>query len=310
MGIKYDIKQYIASVKMSAKKRVLVEGKDDRSHIKNLIFAKLGDAKIEVDTAENIRGECGITAKNNRAKINQIYDVCKLSEQYKNLYFLCDREYLKFNIGNEIEDLMNDHENEGNLNWTIGHSLENYFIDSNLIVDAFSYLSGSEFKVSATEFFKEVLPSAIKLITVIALSARDIEQSTYPIGTIKWDDFYICEKKLTLDIDKWKLKETTKIAEKFIYCFNKYTSIIEHTDQLICSRICRGHTAILMLQRIFAACLYFVGKDKDEPLSQKSAKEFVNIKESAISNALSEAWIRMVKLENATYPSNLINSVA
>ncbi|MDE1479395.1 hypothetical protein KKJ01_14430 [Xenorhabdus bovienii] len=312
MGLTYDITQYITSVKMSEKKRILVEGRDDRAHIKNLIFAKLGDTKIEVDTAENIRGKCEVTAKNNRAKINQIHDICKLSKKHKNLYFFCDREYLKFSIGNKIEDLMNDHENDGNLNWTIGHSLENYFIESDLIIDAFSYLSGSEFKASALKLFKKVLPSAIKITTVIALSAKDIEHSSYPLGTIKWNDFYICEKNLNLglDIENWKLKNTNKLAENFIHCFSKYIPIIEHTDQLICSRICRGHTAILILQRIFSACLYFIGKDTDEPLSKKDAEKFAKIKESFISNALCESWIRMVKSECAIYPSNLINSVA
>ncbi len=37
MNLKYDISNYIASVKMSSKKRILVEGRNDKSHISNLL---------------------------------------------------------------------------------------------------------------------------------------------------------------------------------------------------------------------------------------------------------------------------------
>src|SRR5690554_1807180 len=145
MEVKYDISKYITSVKMSSKKRILVEGKEDKSHIKNLLDALFGKTKIKIDTAENIKGECGLTSKNNRAKIDRIHNLCKESGGHENLFLLCDREYFKFNIGKEIEDLMSEHENDGNLSWTIGHSIENYFVDSELIIGAFRYLSGSGF---------------------------------------------------------------------------------------------------------------------------------------------------------------------
>lgn len=87
MEVKYDIPQYIASVKMSKKNRVLVEGRYDKSHLKNLFFSVLGNSRIKVDTAEYIKGDCGATAKNNRAKIDKIHSYCGGLKDYKNLFF-------------------------------------------------------------------------------------------------------------------------------------------------------------------------------------------------------------------------------
>lgn len=310
MEVKYDISQYLASVKMSSKKRILVEGKDDKAHIGQLFYAVLGDSKIKIDTAENLKGISAATSKNNRAKIDFIHAICKTSDQYGNLYLLCDREYLKFNIGRQIEDLMDEHENDGNLNWTIGHSLENYFIDGDLIIDAFSFLTASEFKLGASDLFKRVLNSAIRVVAALTLSAKDIDSCSYPAGTIQWNDFSICDNKILLGIESWRTKNRSEIATRFIDGVNKYLPIVENSEELICSRICRGHTAILMLQRVFSACLYHTGNVHDETTSRKDANIFGSLKESTVASALSEAWIRRVKAGSASYPKNLVQSVA
>ena len=309
MDVKFDIPQYFASVKMSSKKRVLVEGRDDKAHISNLFFAILGNNKIKIDTAENIKGVCGSTSKNNRAKIDLIHQTTKTTNHYENLYFLCDREYLKFNIGEEIQDLMDGHESDGNLSWTLGHSLENYFLEADLISDAFSYLTGSEFKVPAVTLFNELLPSALQIIAAITLSARDIGSSTYPIGSINWKDFHLDNNILSFDAANWIQKKDDEISKAFYSKYFKYLSILVKSKNLICSRICRGHTSILMLQRIFSACLYKVGNHLDEFAARRDANSFCNIRELSVSNALSEAWIRKIKTGNALYPANLVVAV-
>lgn len=310
MGVKYDISKYITSVKMSAKKRVLVEGCDDRAHITNLLNVILGKHKIKIDTAENIKGDCPVTAKNNKAKIDKIHNACKESAQHKNLFFLSDREYYKFDVNSEITDLMTKHENQGNLNWTIGHSLENYFIESGIICDAYSYLSGSEFKSEAIELFKSILPSAVKIIATITLAAKDIGKSSYPLGTIKWDDFKIVDGFLKFDVNKWKEGDLAIIVSEFREGYNAYWPVVEASESLACSRICRGHTAMQMLQRVFSACLYAVGLELDKASAVKTANNFNKIKEFTISGALSEAWVRTIRDGSDNYPTNLVSSVA
>lgn len=310
MEVKYDIPKYIASVRMSSKKRILVEGKDDKSHIKNLLDVTIGNNRIKIDTADNIKGNCGATAKNSRAKIEKIHAACKSSNEHINLYFLCDREFQEFDVREQVIDLMKEHKTEGNLSWTLGHSLENYFIESELISDAYRYLTNSEYKGDATNSFKSLLPSALKIIATISLAAKDIGKCSYPLGVIGWEDFYIKDGLLEFNIDSWKENETHQILVNFKTAYRKYQPIIEASDEMIYARICRGHTAMQLLQRVFSLCLFSAGYQQDEGLAKRCASDFSRLKESAISTALCEAWLKTIESGSNNYPVNLVASVA
>lgn len=308
MALRYDIDEYLTKVKMSYKKRILVEGKKDKDHLTGLLNALECDDGIKIDTSENIKGNSEITAKCNRAKIEIIHKLSYKSVDHKNLFFLIDREYLKFKIENEsIEDLMQDHESDGNLSWTIGHSIENYFIEQDLLTNSYSYLSGTEFKTEALKIFNKIMDSSIKLIAAISLSAKDINKCTYPIGIIKWQNFKISNNILSLDIEEL---EQTPILKNFTIELEKNYRIVENTDIRICLRICRGHTAILMLQRIFASCLHNVGSKENEDKAYKDASDFQKVSENILVAALCESWTRMVSNDNIEHPNNLISLIS
>lgn len=310
MELKYDIPNYLASVKMSSKKRILVEGRDDKSHIKNLLNVTSKGHKVKIDTAENLKGDCAKTAKNNKAKIEKVHELTKESANHENLHFLCDREFFRFEVTDQINDLMSEHEVDGNLNWTIGHSLENYFIKEEIVCRAYRFLCGSEYKNDAEDLYKKVFASALKLIATATLAAKAIEKCSFPAGTVGWQDFNISEEKLSFDIENWKLTNSNPIAEAFYTEYKKYLPIVEKSNVLICSRICRGHTAMLLLQRSFSVCLNEVAKADDAALASKLADDFSKIKENSLASALCESWLQGVNDGNANYPERLVNSVA
>lgn len=310
MELKYSIPKYIAKIKMSAKKRVLVEGRDDKAHIKNLLDVIVKGHKVRIDTAENIKGDCKKTVKNNRAKIDKIHGHCKDSDDYNNLYYLCDREYHKFKIDLQISDLMSDHESEGNLSWTLGHSIENYFFTNEILCDAYRFICGSEFKSDAISVFDASLNNALKIIAAITLSARDMGKCTYPAGTIVWSDFRIDNFDVYFDVDIWNKEDKSDVANSFREGYKKYKSVVDSSDDIICSRICRGHTSMLLLQRHFASCLYHVTAVDDASKANRDANNFTKIKETSIANALCESWIRLAMEGKAIYPRNLLENVA
>lgn len=310
MDLKYDIGKYVTKTKMSSKKRILVEGRADKSHIKNLLDVLHKGHRVKIDTAENIKGISKETNCNNRAKIDKIHQICKESTDHHNLFFLCDREFLKFEIKDQVTDLMLEHETDGNLSWTLGHSIENYFFRDDLLCEAYRFLCGSEYKSDAEDVFVKVLPSALKLVATITLAAKEIDKSSFPAGVIGWQDFVINDNSVSLDIDSWKSDKNDDIFKNFRIYFNKYLPITYSSDELICSRICRGHTAMLMLQRVFSACLKQVIKEKDtEEKALGDANAFAHLKESNIATALCESWVRKAKEENSLYPFLLIESV-
>ncbi len=295
---------------MSSKKRILVEGRDDKSHVKNLLDVLHGGHKVKIDTAEDIKGICKVTASNNKAKIEAVFRRCKESTTHKNLYYLCDREYVNFEIGTKIVDLMPEHTLNGNLALTIGHSIENYFFTEDLLCEAYRYHCGSAYKSDAVVLFRKILPSAIKIVAISALAAKDIGRASFPLGVIGWQDFSFDNDKIYFNFTSWNSKNKTEIAVNFYESYLKISPIVEQTDEVICSRICRGHTAMLLLQRIFSACLHQVIKDKDKLLAENDAKLFSIIKEKNLSNALCESWIKQAKDGQSVYPRELIASVA
>lgn len=309
MEVKYDIPQYIASVKMSKKNRILVEGKDDKSHLRNLIFSIFGESKVKVDTAEIIKGICCATAKNNRAKLDEIHRRCCSDAAYSNLYFLCDREFSRFVIEDKITDLMLSHENSGNLYWTIGHSFENYFIDADIISDAFRYLTGSEFKERAVSLFKSIFPQVLVVVATISLAAKEIGKASYPIGVISWRDFLIKDGLLHFPTDGWREDDSSEIKYMFVDCYKRYIEVVKSSDNSASSRVSRGHTAVRMTQRIFSYCLYKSGEEYNKELAGKHANEFSKLKEASLSSALCEAWLRSIAQGNRNYPASLISSV-
>ncbi|WP_299691023.1 DUF4435 domain-containing protein [uncultured Vibrio sp.] len=307
--ITFDIPQYIAQVKMSSKTRLLVEGRDDRTHISNLLH-KLGRSKVRIDTAEQIKGNCQQTAKNNRKKIDVIHDVCRGKKAYSNLYYLADREFEHFHIDSSIEDQLSHNSLIDNLCFTSGHSMENYFINSMVLQDAYSYLCSSEYKHDALADFERVLASAYQVVAAISLAARDLGKATFPIGVIPWEAFQYTDENLQIDPTKMR-SIGSNIYEEFLTLYEKWLSITKFSTIDTCEMICRGHTAIIMLQRVFSSCLYSVAiKDEDANEAAKIAENFSKLSESQLSCSLGEAWIRKAAEGESRYPQTLVQAIA
>ncbi|WP_438833388.1 hypothetical protein ACPDZI_15430 [Aeromonas oralensis] len=310
MEVKYDINQYLLSIKMSAKTRILVEGKDDKNHVCNLLMFFSKNNKIKIDTAESIRADSAETGKNNRAKLDKIHSLCDYISTHRNFYILRDREYHKFQFIPSILDEMNEHESEGNLSWTIGHSLENYFFQESIMLKAYRFITACEFKTHASDLFSEIFSSALKISSAISVSAKNIGKSSYPMGVISWKDFTITDNnKLILDIDNWNKDDTSIICNEFKAEFKKNSMSINNVDINTARRVGRGHTLMIMLQRIYSACLYHIGKKTDIKKAIEYADEFSKIKESTVAGALGEAWISSIEKGSSNYPVNLVSAV-
>ncbi|MFE4112474.1 hypothetical protein [Kosakonia sp. YIM B13611] len=302
----YSIESYVTLLKMSHKKRVLVEGRDDRKHITNLLNSMIGSVNIKIDTAQDIRAENKAASKNNRLKVEIIHSKVKGNV---NVYFLCDREFRGFSLNETIIDEIGCHYENESLFWTLGHSMENYFFSINVLIDAYKYLCGSEFKYGAVELFSGVIECAFSIISAFTLAGRDIEKESYCLSLVKWTDFIIKNNKLVLKNRDELSWDDNELTISLIGAFNRYLPLMEATAAEINARLCRGHSGMILLQRIFSACLYIVGKDIDEDSARESANRFSNIPEDLLANALSESWVRNIQSSNASYPELLLNRI-
>lgn len=305
--LRYDLPEYIAMAKMSSKVRILVEGKDDRNFILGLVKRLTPTTKLSIDTAVDIGGNCKNTAANNRAKIEKIHEHCKTKGTHPRLFFLCDREFRKFEIEKSVLDLINGHETDSNLVWTEGHSLENYFLSPNMLLDGFKYLCGSGNKTKSMELLEKIFPDAIIQIAALTLAAKELQCASYPAKIVRWDNISIENGKLNLGLHLTPTKDL--FLETYISAFERFQPVARNTPLSICTRLCRGHTAVIALQRIFSACIYFSSKSEDDELARYDANLFNNIAEANIATALSEAWISGAVAGTASYPAPLIDSI-
>ncbi|HEJ9136006.1 hypothetical protein [Serratia marcescens] len=301
--LSYDIDSYITMIKMSSKQRILVEGRSDRLHFRNLFVHFNFRKKPQIDTAQDIRGNTHQNRSCNRRKIEDIHSFCK---DTTNTYFLCDREFRNFSVENVITDDLNDHFVDNRLYWTFGHSIENYFLIEEVISDAFLFLSISEGKHDAIELFSKLLPEAFKLISAISLSANICGASSYPIGIIKWQNFIINGSTLVLSDE---IRQDNDISNRFIEQLDIHLPIARESNPVNCANLCRGHTAIILLQRLFSKCIFETFTHIDERRATDYANKFNNISEEQLSGTLSESWSRRVKEKLANYPEPLIDTL-
>jgi len=303
----YSLDSYITLINMSTKKRLLVEGRSDRIHLTNLLNEIGVPNKIKIDTASDLRGVDQQTSKNNRAKIEHVNSRVQGRD---NIYFLCDREFREFvvDVNDQVYDRLPQHYNEKSMFWTLGHSLENYFFSIDVLIDAFRYLCFSEYKSNAIEKFKLSLDASFQIIASVTMAAKDMDKSTYPLSVIKWKDFYFNADQLYIKNYAESSCERNHLNECLFNLISNYSNAMRKTDSVTNCRISRGHTGVILLQRIFSACLYEVGKDENERVAKESANEFSTLSEKNISTALSESWSKRAINKEVQYPELLINN--
>lgn len=306
MELKYDIAEYIAMARMSSKIRILVEGKDDRGHVLNLLAKLAPKARLRVDTAVDIIGDCNLSRNNNRAKIERVHSHCKGKSTHRKLFFLCDREFRNFVIEESVADSVGEHEVDGNLSWTLGHSIENYFLCPVMLSEGFRFLSGSGRKGLAVGVFSDYFDDAMRKIAAITLAAKECNCANYPSSIVRWNHIVLDQGVIDFGFEKENLDQ---FATKFVSSYEAYLSVADRTEVEVCARLCRGHTAVLILQRLFAASLYISGRAEDEDLARYDANMFNNVPESIVSAALSEAWINKIVAGGSYYPAPLVQLV-
>lgn len=305
--LQYDINTYLAFVKMSSKVRILVEGRDDKVHVSNVISLLCKEVKFKVDTAVDLKGICKVTGKNHRAKVEKTHELAKSSSQYANLIFLCDREVRGFAVTTDVQDEIGGHYVDGKLSWTMGHSIENYFLKPEFMEDGFRYLTSSAFKDQAIALFSQCFPSSLRLIAKLTLAAGEFKNVSYPCGVVSWRSIRVSPSG-DVSID-FALINNPVIID-FEGVFRSYESCIDTSGLEVCAQLCRGHTAIVILKRIFAACLFFALRTAGDEAAEYEANLFDGINEAIISNALSESWIKGLEVGKAAYPVPLIEAVS
>ncbi|MCP2230175.1 DUF4435 domain-containing protein [Erwinia aphidicola] len=304
----YTVDTYLTAISISTKKRVLVEGRYDRQHLNNLLSVVAPHNKIHIDAAQYIKSSDKGINKNNRKKVEAIHQG-SVELGIDNVYFLCDREFRSFSVADVIKDDLEGHYSSNKLHWTYGHSMENYFFHKNILIDAYRYLFSGENKNLSFNLFERIIDSSFQLIAALTLASREMQRLTFPLSLVTWRDFIIQDDKIFLKKRTDLTWQDCEDNNSFYDFYHEYFSITSTSPPIVCSRISRGHTAMIILQRVFSACVFNINNNENKSLAEEGANKFSNISEEIIANALSESWVRKIDRSQHNYPVSLFDVI-
>ncbi|GAP76966.1 hypothetical protein W04_3545 [Pseudoalteromonas sp. SW0106-04] len=307
-----SFKAFIASLKMSKKIHIVVEGPDDKVHLNQLLHKRKLNHKTLIKSAHDFHGQ-GDAKKNNRLKIEMLHEHCRQSADFKNVLYLCDREYSFFVFEDLIQDVLEDQGIDGKY-YTSGHSLENYFFSPHTLITGFRYHTDSIFKNEAEYLFRQHYLNFLVSFSSLCLAAKDIKLPFRKIESlVHWTT--ICLEKGGIDPNRMDQDLVKKAFQNLECNFNDwlgksyyYQELLKSSSDEIYWKVCRGHTGIRLLQRAFSACIYHCGFNLDRKSAEADAERFYSIQEKIISASLCEAWIQDIDREAVPYPYKLLEA--
>lgn len=137
--MRYSFAAYKTKLEITTQPVVLVEGPADVNALQRLLGETDPNlaSSVLVDTPEMIDPPPGMGLSGNRQVIEGFCRVTKLPPEVRRRFVaLTDREFRSFRRGSQWEDRRAGHHIRGRLVWTRGHSMENYYFDTDIWIQA------------------------------------------------------------------------------------------------------------------------------------------------------------------------------
>jgi hypothetical protein len=313
----YTPSGYRNLIRMSNDRRLLVEGKEDKNLFQLLldelyINQKLDSAKIKIpkiDSAEQLVSVDNATGNRQKVEI-----LCKslADKNYKyKLVGFVDREFREFNISDTIHDNLNIHKVEGQLVWSRGHSIENYFFDFSILREPLRDLSATEWFKEALTLFEKLIFSTLRLACCISLIGNEIGKLNVLKNSINWKIITITSSNLELLVDDWaeyliNQRLNDKEVEKIITLYKYWQPIIENADFQVVRWICHGHIGVAVVWAVYSRCVYYICSKLGRNKPESEVAKVQGIKEGNRTHACASWWARKAMGNQCDYPIEVL----
>jgi len=306
----YTPAEYSKILQMSAKRRVLVEGRDDYYLILALFDEFLGVEwrdvyNIEIDKAEN-----SISALGNRQAIESVVRLVANTNLREKLVGLVDREFRNFDWGDgKIIDQLQRHFVDNRLLWTRGHSAENYFLDKDILRVPFRDVSGEIFQ-KAYDIFVNNIDSYIRIASKLSLTALTLNHMKRIRASLGWD---IISENADLDKGKWishlnVIGFNLQEIEEIISVYSEIGVITDSTDVETVRWFCDGHLSFFFLWCSFAKCVYIATDTLND--KKTMAHRVLKYGDETRFNSCASAWAKSSKANVCEYPRDLFGMLS
>jgi len=308
--LQYTIQDYSAYVNMSNRKKLLVEGPDDkrffdflRGHKKNWFDSlDIDDACIIASPHERL---------GNREKIERVNVLIEKTSFSDKFLGLVDREFRGFDLEDRIVDTINSHYIDGRLIWTMGHSIENYFLDYDLLNYTISTLSTSPYCRNAMIVFKDIFPSILQLSCAVSLACFEINNFAFLYQFLSWEIFNLDETRI--EINYQTLEEELRnqnVPEEWISSLLTripfwYQQVID-SEPLNPKWLNHGHLSLSIMWASFQKCISvccnsnYISTEISHTLQANANVKF---------NTCAQKYLSTIDLDNNAFPKCLFQQL-
>ena len=253
--ISYTLNSFMAHLRMTKEKCIVVEGREDREFVLNLRHTFGAPTRI-VYTASEMQGEFA-SPKNNRKKVEEISELSVSFGVSHKVSCLVDREFREFDL-HRISDKLGVHHSVQRAYWTLGHSFENYFFSPEILTDGLRRLSTAHWNSAADTHYIENFHFISTVAASFSIADYEVGRSGFAIGLKKELPSFFVQNRNTTSLDIAQLKEkilnrlNDKESKIYLKAFRRAYASAKNSSRRDVLRLVRGHTGIAIFQASYS----------------------------------------------------------
>lgn len=307
--LQFEPMEYFGYLLLSSNSHLLVEGDDDCTFFSRLFDKFENGNTIDIDDASQL---IGFGQKlGNREKVEFICQEIDKRPFKKKLVGFVDRESRGFIFEPQLFDQLSNHKIVGQLVWSRGHSIENYFFDIDVVREPIDTLSTAQFTKQALLKFEEMFNELLRLACIIGLLGKDIGNYKILKSILTWEMIIIINGKMVIDkahvIRELRSKNFhEEIISKIDSRYDHWYEIVNNTDNETVRWLCHGHTGLSILWAGFKRIVYEVSVLNGAENPMKEVTHAIEVGEKIRCNACAMQWKKQPVVNSDQYPFELL----
>lgn len=293
---------------MDRQKRLLVEGKTDYFFFQALFDEFLGaewqdTCNFVIDKAENLISLPN-NPQGNREKVEHAISVLLNTPLQSKLVGFVDREFREFTWTTDLVDQIGKHMVQGQLVWSRGHSVENYFLDAEILHKPFRDVSDEIFS-KAYHIFRQNVENYMRTATTITLTALELHYLNKIVYSLDWNTIGL-NGEVNLDVWETRLSELSYASDKInqiIACYKKWADFLRSANDEIIKWFCHGHIGFYIIWRAFARCTYESIDDHND--RERLARKVFKYTDEDRFKMCATSWASSAQQGTAQYPTEI-----
>jgi hypothetical protein len=306
MPINFTPSDYRAYINMSKNRHLLVEGRDDKRVFKfflDEISSQTNSSdlryRIDIDSAEDLIAFGNSIG--NRDKVERIIESVSTASYTDKLVGFVDRDFREFNIGSTLTDTVNGHKSVGQLIWSKGHSIENYYFDFDILRYPLRDFSVTPYFDKSLDLLENIFEKAIRLACAYSLTGYELEIIGIIRTAINWKIIDISSSDVALNTDNWQrfLGQRSIASSNITEILNRFeawNNIVKTADFSVVRWLCHGHIGLAYIWAVYGRCIYEITQQENEVNRVLQASESVRF------NACASNWVKRALNNYGVYP--------